>query len=404
VGTTLAEQRRASASLQNLPSVRYTRPAGTPWQGVTWNPALAQYDLPQEEGLVLPDALAQAAERRRHLLHTLAGDPKMQAHFAMPSNSFFLPPEYVSVNCWLPGCWLSGDWLSVPVSAYVGQPISMTTSISAFGPDCWPIFYDWYVDGQYITTGFNATSHSISHTVQTAGTHTVLTWSYCGCDMTPIVRTKNVQVTCEAPSSPPPRPSWSRIVETPDIINENGQKYLGRTRAQSGYKFNNEDNPNKPTCAQYCQNNTLVWKIKGGLEITQEGGSSNLGKLASVVSQRLILANGSTIPRLTTSKDFTLGHELKHASAVETDLQDTYHSALNGTYTDQAACNAARAIANADFEDDFEGFFSASSPESCHSTSNWIGDRIWVVNGATGEEMLSSVVFTPNCEAGVIGY
>jgi hypothetical protein len=89
---------------------------------------------------------------------------------------------------------------------------------------------------------------------------------------------------------------------------------------------------------------------------------------------------------------------------VETDLQDTYHSALNGTYTDQAACNAARAIANADFEDDFEGFFSASSPESCHSTSNWIGDRIWVVNGATGEEMLSSVVFTPNCEAGVIGY
>jgi hypothetical protein len=174
---------------------------------VAWNPALTQYDLPQEEGLVLPDTLAQAAERRRHLLHTLASDPKMQAHFAMPSNSFFMPPEYVSVNCWLPGCWLSGGGLNVPVTAYVGQPLSMTTSISAFGPDCWPIFYDWFIDGQYLTSGSNATSHSISHTPQSTGTHTVETYSYCGCDMFALVRNK----TYTASNPPPPQPSCSGI-------------------------------------------------------------------------------------------------------------------------------------------------------------------------------------------------
>ncbi len=112
-------QSNISSHDQNQAAFLYARLNGSPWQAVVWNESLGKFLLPSPQQLNAPDAGYQSSKQRRRLYDAIALTQTKQYDFDKASNSFFLPPEYQSANCYY-GCTISVWSLQTPLTAKVG--------------------------------------------------------------------------------------------------------------------------------------------------------------------------------------------------------------------------------------------------------------------------------------------
>ena len=177
--SSMVDQRKASATLQALNHTAFTRPTGTPWPVLIWDENLALVDLPSQIGLVEPNAFSQSADQRRRLYNATAYESFPQQQFDKASNSFFLPPEYLSVNCgW--GCSLGSIIITIPPVIKKGFPTVLTAYPTSAGSQCQVRFDTWFVDGVPMSSGATG---SFVHTFNNTGSYQITSQIECPCDI-----------------------------------------------------------------------------------------------------------------------------------------------------------------------------------------------------------------------------
>ena len=81
----------------SLDSIIYTRPVGSPYGPIRFDPDLSRFVI--DDNVPRPDSILWSSLRRRMMIPSdLSIDPNPLA-FDKPSNSLFIPPEMASVNC-----------------------------------------------------------------------------------------------------------------------------------------------------------------------------------------------------------------------------------------------------------------------------------------------------------------
>jgi YD repeat-containing protein len=122
---TTVDEPVASAVFGSLEEIAFTRTAGTPYRFVRFVPSMARFVV-RDPLVAAPDAVAFASLKRRNLTSRASLNPTPLAGFDKPSSSFFIPPEYFSVNCWY--CIYGADGFDVdrvgPGLVPVGQTVN----------------------------------------------------------------------------------------------------------------------------------------------------------------------------------------------------------------------------------------------------------------------------------------
>ena len=186
-------QHQISSHDQTQTAFLYARLNGSPWQAVIWNEPLGKLLLPSPHMLNSPDAGYQSGKQRRRLYNAISVHQADQYAFDKASNSFFLPPEYQSANCYY-GCKASLWSLQAPTQVKVGQSVSIVANVTQ--RNCL-MFYYLDVEGASTlsTTGY------FNHTFTSAGSKSISVRS--ACQMCPLIG-QQVTQTIEVATEPTP--------------------------------------------------------------------------------------------------------------------------------------------------------------------------------------------------------
>jgi YD repeat-containing protein len=181
-GRTAANTVRQSATFGNLHSIAYTRPHGTFWQIVWFNEATSSFDLPQDNGVVLSDAVRLDALARQKISNSYDG-VQSRIDFDRPSNVTFLPPEYATINC-AQGCVFNGIIVKANgVQGSITVPFGSTVNFTAHKVgvnSCDLLICSWYKNGAF--AGFGTPS-TWQHTFSSSGAFSMLGACECSpCD------------------------------------------------------------------------------------------------------------------------------------------------------------------------------------------------------------------------------
>jgi YD repeat-containing protein len=189
--------RKTSRSMAGLNSTLYTRSSGMPWKNIIWDETLGN--------LMLASTQKQKSDKyssyqRRRLYDALSINPQQQIDFDKPSNSYFLPPEYVSINCEPSptNCWVQSIEIDGPTNAEAGQEVTFLAKV--LKKNCIPK-QSFYVRNKLIKSG---TMRSFSYSFGNVGLNEVKIVSECDCGGTnPSTKTAIKTVTISAPPTPP---------------------------------------------------------------------------------------------------------------------------------------------------------------------------------------------------------
>ena len=161
----------------DLNGVAYTRANITPWPNIAWDQRLGRLLLNGEHGITVPDVVIRSANQRRRLYDAVKTGLKGQRDFDKPSSAFFLPPEYHSINCFIPECLMYDMRLANPATAIVNQTKQFYVEAD-WGYRCTPL-YKFTVGGQSFGWGYG---NSLPYTFTEAGSHSVQVVATCQCD------------------------------------------------------------------------------------------------------------------------------------------------------------------------------------------------------------------------------
>ncbi len=336
----LVNQRRASNTFGSSSDIHYARSRGVFGMVVNWNEALQLLDIPTDIGLINPDSLILAADQRRRIYNALAQEPMTQRQFDKASNSFFLPPEYESVNC-VTGI-TAYPTLNVPSTAFTGVPVNIEANVAWTTSNCGLVLYFFYANGSYIGGGVGGLSKTITHTFTSAGYFTISVSVMCTfVDSGLKSASATLPVECDAPQAPSPmsRPAWVTAPHAELPFSQVGA--LGKAIPA----INNETNQDKPACSNFCVGGSIKWLITGGAE----------GNLSTKIATNLPIPNspGQFKNRTQAQINATKTHEGVHISEFEA-LEVPYHNTLDGNYNSAQSCAVGLAAANDIFDDDVD--------------------------------------------------
>ncbi len=245
-------QSKISSHNQVQSNFLYARIHGSPWQAVVWNEAMSKLLLPSPQILNSPDAGYQSGKQRRRLYNAMAVSRAEQYDFDKASNSFFLPPEYQSANCYY-GCSISIWSLFVPSTAKVGESLTFFPVISK--NQCL-MFYYLNTEG---ASSVLSTDGIFSHIYQTPGLKKVTVTA--ACQLCPWIGNKLVKYVDVV--KPPPcnvefsltSPTAFKISATPTMPTITAAvTKLSPANAQVSWTA--KINHNAPINAAFCSGNT----------------------------------------------------------------------------------------------------------------------------------------------------